>query len=138
MSGVFGGCATVTNGTTQTVPVSSSPSGARVFADGQHVGTTPCQVELSRRTSHIISFEKEGYEDTAVHLTREVSAMTAGNVLIGGLIGLGVDAVSGANFRLVPEAVSVSLQRSPETLGGLERRSGVADTIFASDRRVRY
>jgi len=143
LSCLLGGCATLTNGTTQSIPVSSSPSGASVFADGQHVGTTPCTVELSRSASHVITLERDGYEGTAVHLTREISAMTAGNLIFGGLIGLGVDAVSGANFRLVPEQVNVSLQRCSTSLRRLEQRSpglppGAPDSLASADQRTRY
>jgi hypothetical protein len=143
LASLLGGCATVVNGTTQTIPVSSSPSGASIFADGRFMGTTPCQVELSRRTSHVLSFEKEGYEPTSVAISREISAMTAGNVLIGGLIGLGVDAVSGANYRLVPESISVSLERSTASVGDDERtptRPAWTDAGARSPtpRRVRY
>jgi len=40
------GCATLqTNGSTQRVPVTSAPSGANVFVDGQVVGVTPVEAD---------------------------------------------------------------------------------------------
>ena len=36
--------------------------------------------------------------------------MTAGNIIFGGIIGLGVDAVSGANMSLSPNPVEVNLE----------------------------
>jgi hypothetical protein len=35
----------------------------------------------------------------------------AGNVLVGGVIGVGVDAVSGAMYDLTPDRISVKLDR---------------------------
>ena len=41
-AGLFGsGCATVVNGRTQAVTVTSEPAGARVFIESQLVGVTP-------------------------------------------------------------------------------------------------
>jgi hypothetical protein len=39
-----------------------------------------------------------------------ISGAVAGNLLAGGVIGWGVDAISGAQWRLEPEALSVSLR----------------------------
>jgi hypothetical protein len=41
--------------------------------------------------------------------------MLAGNILIGGIIGTGVDAVSGANNKLIPERVNVALESGEGT-----------------------
>jgi hypothetical protein len=40
-------------------------------------------------------------------------AATAGNVILGGVIGLGVDAATGAGFEHVPNPVNVVLQPEP-------------------------
>jgi hypothetical protein len=108
------GCATVINGTTQKIPVSSDPSAANVTVVGQpNTSTTPCNVELSRKSDHTLKIEKEGFEPASVQITHVVSGAVAGNILLGGLIGVGVDAVSGGMNRLVPESVNVTLRSSP-------------------------
>ena len=36
---------------------------------------------------------------------------TAGNLVLGGVIGLGVDAISGAMFKLEPGEINVNLNK---------------------------
>ena len=44
------GCATIANGTSQRIRVSSEPPGAEVFVAGELVGTTPTEIVMSRRS----------------------------------------------------------------------------------------
>ncbi|MBA2369413.1 MAG: PEGA domain-containing protein [Candidatus Protochlamydia sp.] len=103
-------CATVINGTTQKIPLTSEPMGASVMIDGQPVGYTPTQVEVKRKYSHLITFEKDGYESENVKLEPVLSGAVAGNILAGGFIGWGVDAINGSQYRLIPDAVNVRLK----------------------------
>lgn len=103
------GCATIIHGTTQEVAITSVPDGADVRV-GDFKGTTPTKVELSRKTSHIAQISKQGFKTETVKLERVVSGAVAGNILAGGLIGWGIDAASGGQYRLVPENIHVVLQ----------------------------
>lgn len=103
-------CATIVNGTTQKIPVSSDPIGASVFVDGVPVGYTPLNIELKRKHTHLVTVSHEGYEDEAVRLEPVLSAVVAGNIIAGGFVGWGVDAVSGSQYRLIPDAVFVRLK----------------------------
>lgn len=105
-----GGCASIVKGTTQAIPVSSSPSGATVRLDGNHVGQTPTSVEVKRKSDHLLTIEKKGYQPESVAITRNIGGAVFGNILAGGLIGWGVDAISGAQYNLTPATVSVTLQ----------------------------
>jgi len=113
VAGVVGanGCATILNGTTQTIPVSSIPSGARVIADGSQVCVTPCSVELARKHDHLLVFEKRGYENVSVGIKHSLGGAVAGNILLGGFIGWGIDAASGSQYKLTPSTVNVVLER---------------------------
>ncbi len=111
---VTSGCATIIHGTTQKIPLSSTPSNAHVTVDGSGSFYTPTTVELTRKMDHILVFTKEDFEDEQVVITHVISGAVMGNILAGGLIGWGVDAVSGAQYRLVPEIVSVSLRPKHE------------------------
>lgn len=102
-------CATVINGTTQRIPISSDPIGAQVFVDGMLVGRTPVTIEVKRKYSHLITLSADGYEEAAVQVNPVLSAAVAGNIIAGGFIGWGVDAVNGAQYRLMPETVYVKL-----------------------------
>ena len=108
---LYAGCATVTTGTTQRVPVTTNPSGATVDVNTGYHGTTPCSFDLERNKNHILDITKAGYKQTQVVLRKTVCGSTAGNLLVGGVIGVGVDAMSGAIFKLTPEEVHVELEK---------------------------
>ena len=110
-SSLLSGCATVVRGTHQEVSVTSKPSRTIVLVNGQGGFKTPATLELPRRRDHILTFEKEGYESVNVIVLHIVNSAVAGNILLGGVIGLGVDAITGAQYKLAPEAVNVELKK---------------------------
>ncbi|MBR1196404.1 PEGA domain-containing protein [Bradyrhizobium sp. AUGA SZCCT0240] len=111
------GCASVTRGTTENISISSTPAGATAEISGLDVPTacvTPCVVQAKRSADIIVTVNKEGYEPQIIPLTKEVPATGAagfaGNVLLGGVVGIGVDAVTGAALDHKPNPVIVTLQ----------------------------
>lgn len=104
------GCATIVKGTHQDIPVSSEPSGAAVLIDGVRQGSTPNNLRLSRKQSHVVTVELAGYETENVTLKPSMGGAVAGNIIAGGLIGWGVDASTGAQYNLHPDSVSVRLR----------------------------
>lgn len=80
--------------------------------------TTPCSVRVSRKQALIATFTKPGFEPQTVNVSLQVAnagaAGLAGNVLIGGVVGLGVDAVSGAALEHVPNPAVVTLRPLPQ------------------------
>ncbi len=113
---ILGGCASVTRGTTETISVSSSPSGAEAEISGLETPTTcltPCAVVAKRNADITVTVRKEGFDPEVVQLTKEIPAAGAagfaGNVLAGGLIGMGVDAYTGAATDHKPNPVIVTL-----------------------------
>ena len=105
----FVGCASIVNGTRQEVSISSSPSEAMV-SDGEVTIKTPGKISLKRDKDHVLTITKPGYETESVRIVRVISGAVAGNILAGGFIGWGVDAVSGAQWRLEPETVAITLR----------------------------
>ena len=61
-----------------------------------------------------VTVSKEGYEPQVIPLTKEIpgsgAAGFAGNLLVGGLVGMGVDAATGAAQDHKPNPVIVTLQ----------------------------
>ena len=111
------GCASVTRGTTENISISSTPSGATAEVSGLDVPTacvTPCVVVAKRSADITVTINKDGYESQVIPLTKEVpgtgAAGFAGNLLIGGLVGMGVDAATGAAMDHKPNPVIVTLQ----------------------------
>jgi len=112
----LGGCASVTRGTTENISISSAPSGAEATITGLEVPTacvTPCAIVAKRSADITVTFAKEGYEPETVQLTKEIpgtgAAGFAGNILAGGLIGMGVDAATGAAQDHKPNPVIVTM-----------------------------
>jgi hypothetical protein len=111
------GCASVTRGTTENISITSTPPGATAELSGLDNPiscVTPCVVVAKRSADITVTINKEGYEPQVVPLTKEIpgsgAAGFAGNVLVGGLVGMGVDAYTGAAQDHKPNPVTVTLQ----------------------------
>lgn len=117
LAAALGGCASVTRGTTENISITSTPAGAEATVSGLDNPTeciTPCVIVAKRSADISISFAKPGFETEVVTLTKEIPATGAagfaGNVIAGGLVGMGVDAVTGAAQDHKPNPVIVTLQ----------------------------
>ena len=110
----FTSCATITRGVHEKLSVQSDPPAAEaVLSTGEH-GITPCKFVKNRRTDNFtVTISKAGYAAQMVPVRSEASGTGAtamgGNILLGGVIGAGVDAASGAYKSLYPNPVSVTL-----------------------------
>ena len=110
-----GGCATITRSTTEALEVNTNPPGAEVSTShGHHCGSTPCSLRVPRDEEFVLTIKKDGCETARAQVSYGMESdgtwMTAGNIIFGGIIGLGVDAVSGANMSLSPNPVEVNLE----------------------------
>lgn len=109
------GCATITRGTNDVLIVNSTPQGARVkMSNGESCTATPCTFKVPRKSELNVLVTKENCEHQQIRVTNRVAgaggAAMAGNVLVGGIIGAGVDASSGAMLELIPNPVEVTLK----------------------------
>lgn len=104
LGSALGGCATITTGTTQPINFDSDPQQAEctLTREGQTLGTvtTPAPLVIKRHASTVqVVCRKAGYEDGRVIMNSRFETASAGNFLVGGIIGVMVDASSGANSR---------------------------------------
>lgn len=96
------GCATIVKGTTQVVSLDTpGANGATCELSSSAIGTqvvkTPATVELEKSQHNIaVKCHKQCFQDGTGVIASYTEGMTAGNVLVGGVIGLGVDAATGA------------------------------------------
>lgn len=104
-------CASIIHGSSQTVHVTSQPVGAAITVDDKPAGTTPADIELSRKTSHLVEIGMAGYKRYEVTLSPKANGATAGNILIGGMIGMSIDHSTGAGNTLQPDHVDAMLQK---------------------------
>lgn len=109
----FTGCATVTRGVHESLVIESDPAGAKVTLSTGETGTTPTSFRIKRKGAVVVTVAKEGYETVVVNVTTQVAgagaAGMAGNVLVGGIIGAGIDAFSGGMLEHKPNPVKVSM-----------------------------
>jgi hypothetical protein len=101
MIAIVGGCATITKDTTQNIAINTpGVAGATctLTANGATKSiVTPAVLTVARsQQSMAVRRTKECYQDGAVVIASYAEGMTAGNILVGGAHGLGVDAASGA------------------------------------------
>lgn len=111
------GCASIVSGTTQSISVNTNPPGAscQVNQGIRPVGSvsmTPggFTVKKTRDDLQLIC-KKEGYQDSSHIIISDLEPWVFGNVVLGGLIGLGVDWGTGA-WNRYDEAVNMSLPHS--------------------------
>ncbi len=108
-----GGCATVTRGTTQSWTIDSAPTGAVASLSNGERCETPCTLTLKRKFPFAVEVCKSGYRTVNTAVLSNISGAgatgMAGNVLVGGLIGVGVDAASGATKDLSPSPLIIQL-----------------------------
>ena len=109
------GCATVINGTKQKVSIASQPPGATVVVDHVPEGKTPLRVKLKRKQTHLVRLERDGYKPYEVMLGRDTSDWVWGNIFVCcGLIGMGVDAMTGAFYTLEPGEIYMQMEKADD------------------------
>lgn len=106
----LGACGAVTRGTTNDVTFTSEPSGAYVETSiGVTCTTTPCTLPISRKQAFVATFMLPGYQPQQIAVQTAVSgagaAGFAGNVLAGEIVGMAVDASTGATMDHTPNPV---------------------------------
>jgi hypothetical protein len=108
------GCATVTRGTTNQMQIVSEPTGVTARTSLGHQCTTPCTLQVNRKDEFSVVFTHPGYEEQTVRVITQLAgagaAGFAGNVVLGGVVGMGVDAATGSTLEHVPNPVSVVMK----------------------------
>jgi hypothetical protein len=121
---LFTGCASYMVGSTQKVPLRTTPPGAAVtvynhFNDTVFEGVTPCTVDLRRGNEqhdagyYKVVFHLDGYAPTEVLLTGHINRAYVANVPFGLIGAATVDPATGAMWTLTPEQVQAKLQPIP-------------------------
>ena len=108
------GCASITRGTTNQVQIQSQPSGAEARTSMGHTCVTPCSLQFSRKDEFTVTVSKAGFHSVEIPVKTQVggggAAGFAGNVISAGVIGMGVDAATGATLDHFPNPVIATLE----------------------------
>jgi len=116
------GCATITTGSNDTVTIDTEPSGAaciltRGVKQVGAVNPTPGSLEVPKSQDDLtVRCDRAGYLTSQGTIASGFQAMTLGNLILGGVVGLVVDAASGAMTRyedgvkitMIPESFPTS------------------------------
>jgi len=105
------GCATIVNGTHQTVRIETDPPGASV-STGLIQLVTPAEIRLSRTHTHCLLISKQGYESRQIFLHREMSSLIYVNCLFLFIPGAIIDFYSGGGYKLKPDQCLITLDPS--------------------------
>lgn len=120
-------CATIVSKSNWPIVVGTSPIGASVSITNKkglevYKGTTPAALTLKSgagffaKESYKVKISMQGYDEKIIPLECKVNGWYAGNILIGGIIGLLiVDPATGAMYKLSTDAIHEVLAESPVT-----------------------
>lgn len=109
-------CSTIVNGSNQMVKFNTGDfvgadcvaTGGSEFAVNEKF-TTPPEVKLPRSKKKVdVTCNKAGYETGTKSFRGKVEVSTAGNVILGGGIGVGVDALTGAIYEY-PDTIVIDM-----------------------------
>ena len=130
----FSSCATITRGVHDKLTVTSDPSGANVVLSTGERGVTPTKFVKERKTEPFtVTVSKPGYVPETVKVESKFGGTgggaMAGNLLLGGAIGIGVDAGTGAYKSLYPNPVSVHLVPTSKSKSKTSKRSTTSTSV---------
>jgi hypothetical protein len=119
----LGGCASIAKGTSQSIAITTPPTtgAACILSSGQGnwTVTSPCAVTVEKSKEDIqVHCDKPGWQEGYATIPSNFEGWSVGNILLGGVIGLGVDAATGA-VNEYPHAFQVpmtQLTNAPPTL----------------------
>lgn len=135
VAAMAGGCASITKGTSQSITVNTEPTGATCYLsrDGQQIAVvnpTPGTIQVGKGAGTIaVTCKKIGYQDSVGTLASSFQAMTFGNIIFGGIIGVAVDAASGAMHEYPP---MVTITMLPEAFASSGDRDAFFDKMKAT------
>ncbi len=105
----FAGCGTLFNSAGGEVNFSSNPPGADVIVDGLTLGQTPVMLDLEKKTTHQVIIKDDNAERTFL-INHKVGAGWVILDILGGVLPVIVDAVTGDWYNLSPKTVHAELQ----------------------------
>lgn len=116
-------CATILGGgSAQAVSLTSDPAGATFTVKSSSglqmaSGKAPQTISLPRRNEYQVEFAVPGYQPQSVALAKGTNGWIWGNLVVGWIVGFGVDFLSGSAYKLEPAQVQVTMIRATDNDG---------------------
>ena len=88
------GCAALFGAKQKDFDLRSQPEGADVYLNGNRLGSTPIQVNLSNLANHTFVFRKEGFKEATCTLTRGTDGGWVVLDILAGLVPVIIDAAT--------------------------------------------
>jgi len=99
----------------------SAPDGASIsVTPGGASFTTPTSISLERKQDYHLSFSKEGYQPAKIDIEHHMNAGILVLDILSGLVGIIVDAATGAWNNLTPSTVQAVLTKTDTNIEGPE------------------
>lgn len=109
---LLGGCATIVSGDETDTQITTDPIGAECELLGEDyntIVTTPANVQLDSDAAPVtIICNADGHLEERTEIDTSMDGSIFGNILMGGLIGIAIDAASGSGQKY-PESVELVL-----------------------------
>ncbi|MGF1619987.1 MAG: hypothetical protein ACFCUR_05170 [Rhodomicrobiaceae bacterium] len=111
-------CSTITRGTTQAIAIHTpgvDKAECELRSEGIGVKSvvTPATIVLEKSMHNVeVTCRKKCFNDGKGIITSSTEEMTAGNIVLGGVVGLAVDATSGAMNKYEPQ-IAVNMTPIP-------------------------
>jgi hypothetical protein len=122
------GCASIVEGTTQSIAVTSSPQDdakcVLTNSEGIWYVTTPGNAQVHKTKNNLdVVCTKAGFRDGRRTIESSFNSVTVGNLVAGGIVGIGIDAATGANFNYPTE---INIPMDPENSGPVAPQASAA------------
>ncbi len=105
-------CAAIFKGTSSKVDTNSTPPGAKVYVDGNYMGDTPYRLKLESKRTYAIEFGMDGYKSKTFNVTNHVGAGWIVLDVLCGLVGVIVDAATGAWYEIDQKNINAVLEKT--------------------------
>jgi hypothetical protein len=128
------GCATIFDGSKQSILINTYPAEAKIMVDGYQIGTTPAIVKIKRKSKSPIVLEADGYEQREIELTRKFNGTSVLNFI--NIYGWGLDMLTGSIHRFKETSIVQSLKPTKEKK--LVHQVEILNTPFKPDKILFY
>lgn len=130
-------CALILSGTKDKIYVKSgNPNHAKVFYNGSLVGTSPCSVQIPKKSlgSATVRVEAEGYKPQEITFTRKLKMGAVFLDCITGFVWLMPDFLTGAIYKASPQKVHYDL---PISENFIQTDLKVGETVIFSQNEYK-